>query len=475
MARRRHKKRTHIETPEDVIDKTPKSMAIKLTRRGHSTTSLSGLVKDVRQVMQPHTAIKLRERSTNKLRDFVTMTGPLGVSHLMAFSISDEGNTNLRIGRSPRGPTMHFRVTEYSLCKDIVKLQKAPKSPSGILFANPPLLVLNGFSTDRKEAAHEALLTTMFQNMFPPLNVQEISVSSIKRVLVLNKNQETGIIDLRHYAIETKLVDVSKGVKRLATLKHKTHKKIPNLAKASDIADLLTDPYSASGFTSDSEVEEDALVEIEQRKKIRIKAGSAALETLNKSNPEGGEAVPGENEDQQQEEEDKELYPTARPEEPASRVITESLGTQKRAVKLVELGPRLKLDLLKIEDGSFEGKVIYHKYVQKTEQEIKALDAKHEEKQRLKAQRRKIQEENVKKKAAKETRMKRGKEKAKSKNHDDDEEEGGDSGEDDEQVEYSEYEDNDELFASEDEDHEEGPQKKKKKVEFYDDVGEDDE
>lgn len=86
MARRRHKKRTHVEDAEDAVDNTPKSMVIKLTRRGRSTTSLSQLVKDFRQLMQPHTAIKLRERSTNKLRDFISMTGPLGVSHLMVFN-----------------------------------------------------------------------------------------------------------------------------------------------------------------------------------------------------------------------------------------------------------------------------------------------------------------------------------------------------------------------------------------------------
>lgn len=85
MARRRHKKRTHVEDSEDAVDNTPKSMVIKLTRRGNGTGSLSQLVRDVRQLMQPHTAIRLRERSTNKLRDFVSMTGPLGVSHLMVF------------------------------------------------------------------------------------------------------------------------------------------------------------------------------------------------------------------------------------------------------------------------------------------------------------------------------------------------------------------------------------------------------
>jgi ribosome biogenesis protein SSF1/2 len=48
------------------------------------------------------------------------MAGPLGVTHLLLFSKSKEsGNTNLRLALTPRGPTLHFRVEKYSLCKDV--------------------------------------------------------------------------------------------------------------------------------------------------------------------------------------------------------------------------------------------------------------------------------------------------------------------------------------------------------------------
>lgn len=516
MARRRHKKRTHVEDSEDAVDNTPKSMVIKLTRRGALTSnpSLSQLVHDVRQLMQPHTAIRLRERSTNKLRDFVTMTGPLGVTHLMVFSVSAAtGNTNLRICRTPHGPTMQFKVLEYSLCKDLNKVIKAPKSPSGVLFANPPLLVLNGFSADRKAAPHESLLTSMFQNMFPAISVQETKVGGIKRVLLLSKDPETDEIELRHYAIETKMVDVSKGVKRLASIKTRTHKSIPNLSKAKDISELITDPYSAAGgYTSESEVEDDALVEIEQRKKIRIKARDAAALKKNGStvaarereDEEGGDE--DQDEDQKAEEQDdRELFPTTEnhPDlnSKATTTVTESLGTQKRAIKLIELGPRLKLELRKIEegtmgsgkDGNDSGKVLYHRYIKKSDKEIKEIEKKIAEKERMRAERRKAQELNVKKKQEEKggTRMQRGKEKARAKeasekgeNGDENNDDNDDNESGNDNVGYDGYSDDDlrdddnDLFASDgegDNDDDQSTGNKKRKTAHFDDLGEESE
>jgi ribosome biogenesis protein SSF1/2 len=96
-------------------------------------------VKDVRTVMEPGTATRLKERKSNKLRDYTTMAGPLGVTHLMLFSRSESGNTNLRLAITPRGPTLHFRVENYSLCKDVLKSQRNPKS-SKTLYTSAPLV-----------------------------------------------------------------------------------------------------------------------------------------------------------------------------------------------------------------------------------------------------------------------------------------------------------------------------------------------
>jgi ribosome biogenesis protein SSF1/2 len=69
------------------------------------------------------------------------MAGPLGVTHMMLFSRTESG-VNLRIARTPRGPTLHFKIHSYSLAKDIRKNLKGPKvSVNG--FLNLPLVCPN--------------------------------------------------------------------------------------------------------------------------------------------------------------------------------------------------------------------------------------------------------------------------------------------------------------------------------------------
>lgn len=109
---------------------------------GEVGSSISQLATDVRKVMEPGTASRLKERKGNKLKDYVVMCGPLGVTHLMLFSRSESGNTNLRMALAPRGPTMHFRVERYSLCKDVQKVQKHPRG-GGKEFLTPPLVSLS--------------------------------------------------------------------------------------------------------------------------------------------------------------------------------------------------------------------------------------------------------------------------------------------------------------------------------------------
>ena len=152
MARRRTKKRTHVgannvlagktagkAVPANQVSHSPKSMVIRIGA-GEVGPSVSQLVKDVRSMMEPGTASRLKERKSNRLRDYLTMAGPLGVSHLMLFSRSETGNTNMRLAITPRGPTLHFQVEKYSLCKDVRKALKHPKG-GGKEYLNPPLVI----------------------------------------------------------------------------------------------------------------------------------------------------------------------------------------------------------------------------------------------------------------------------------------------------------------------------------------------
>jgi len=147
MAKARTKKRTHVGATNPrhraplegrAAATDPKSLVIRIGA-GEVGSSVSQLAKDVRQVMEPGTASRLRERRANSLRDYITMTGPLGVTHLMLFSRSEAGNTNLRIATTPRGPTLHFRVERYSLCKDVRRAQRHPRG-GGKEYDTPPLV-----------------------------------------------------------------------------------------------------------------------------------------------------------------------------------------------------------------------------------------------------------------------------------------------------------------------------------------------
>jgi ribosome biogenesis protein SSF1/2 len=41
----------------------------------------------------------------------------LGVTHLLAFTLTDAANVHLRVARLPQGPTLTFRVQRYSLVR----------------------------------------------------------------------------------------------------------------------------------------------------------------------------------------------------------------------------------------------------------------------------------------------------------------------------------------------------------------------
>lgn len=388
MAKRRTKKRTHVQPNVEDSKQIPKSMVIRVGQTSLSNHSLNQLVKDFRQIMQPHTALKLKERKSNKLKDFVVMCGPLGVSHLFIFTQSEKtGNVSLKIARTPHGPTITFQVQNYSLDKDIKNYLKRPKSLNKEDLLSPPLLVLNGFNTMRnkkkdevegsEEANVEKVVVSMFQNIFPPLNPARTQLNTIKRVFMINKDQETGEISMRHYYIDIREVEISKNLKRLYRAKQNLNKAVPNLHRKEDISSLILD-HDVGAYTSESEIEDESIVKVVDKKDIKTTKPPATKK-----------------------EQDEESTTPAQPTEPLAT-------PRKKAVKLTELGPRLTLKLVKIEEGICSGRVLHHEFVQKTSAEIKALEKRHLEKMKLKEQRKKEQEANIaQKKAVKEANKQR--------------------------------------------------------------------
>jgi len=398
----RKKKRTHVVPPpasngKSSAARTPKSMVIRMGA-GEVGPSVTQLAKDFRCIMEPDTASRLKvrvvlscmllslfadrlqERKNNRLKDYTTMAGPLGVTHLFLFSRSKSGNVHLRVALTPRGPTLQFRVERYALCKDIMKAQKHPRG-RGTEYLTAPLLVMNNFTSPATEKDDpdpikkqlESLTTTVFQSMFPPISPQTTPLSSIKRILLLNRESQadgTYVISLRHYAITTRKTGVSKRVRRFDPAERRLREKksgvVPNLGKLDDIADYLLDP-AAGGYTSASETELDTDAEVE------------VLETNTRR-------VLTKHEREKMQNEERPIAPDR------------SLNVEKRAVKLVELGPRMRLRMIKVEEGICEGRVMWNEFVKKTKADEKELDEKWAQRRREKEARKKEQRENVERK-----------------------------------------------------------------------------
>ena len=139
--------------------------------------------------------------------------------------------------------------------------------------------------------------------------------------------------------------------------------KIPNLSKLSDISDYIT------GQTS---------------------SGAPAPAVLR----------PGEMSDSEPEDEDTQVVL------PGKYRGKGNNQAQKSALKLVELGPRLRIKLYKVERGMASGDVMYHAYENKTPEEVKALKQRKEGEAALKKRRREEQEANVaRKQAAKDEKL----------------------------------------------------------------------
>ncbi|KAI0721625.1 Brix domain-containing protein [Cerioporus squamosus] len=389
MARRR-KNRTHLKggvaSAPGTAEGVPKSFVIKHGQVGHSLTQL---VRDVRKVMEPNTASRLRERTRNKLKDFLTMAPALGVTHLLAFTLTDVA-PSMRIVRLSAGPTLSFRVERYSLVKDIINSSRRARSMSTVEYLTPPLLVLASFPPPGPTTPpHLTLMMKTFQSLFPPLSPHTLSLSSARRVVLISYNAEHGTVDFRHYLITVKPYGVSKRIRRIlegATAKSTSHSQtgMLDLGNEKDVADFLLRRKGEPGPSSDG----------------YESAASSASSVAG----DDGDAV----------------------DLADDYVGRNNKKGQKRAVRLDEIGPRMELRLIKVVEGlpGKEGGVLYHEL---GEFRPAALHRRRSTRQRRSCGNRgEEQERNVQRKKA-EQEAKTGKGKAgEDEDGEEDEEEGGD-------------------------------------------------
>ncbi|TRY74758.1 hypothetical protein TCAL_00734 [Tigriopus californicus] len=325
-------KRNHAvlsQENEDSLGQNPHSFVI---HRGKVGKYVQELAKDFRRVMEPFTATNVKARPKNVIKDFVHVAGLLKVSHLCLFTKTELG-PYMKIARFPRGPTLTFRILDYTLARDVRSSLKRQITYDK-QFQNHALLIMNAFTGAGRDIE---LMSSMFQNMFPSINVTQVKLNAIRRCVLLHYDPEKKTIEFRHYTIKVVPVGMSKGVKKIV------QGKVPNLSRFEDVSEYL----DKAGNLSESEFEDDETNRV----------------TL--------------------------------PQAVSSRG---NLASQQSSVRLVELGPRITMELYKIEEGLLDGEVLFHSQVEKTEEEKSAIRVAREKRKKEKERRKKEQEINVKQK-----------------------------------------------------------------------------
>jgi ribosome biogenesis protein SSF1/2 len=383
QGRTRKKSRTHVDDTKnlqaqsalqskDDDTKVPKSIVF---RRGKRTEAEVGeLVQDVRHLMAPYTALNLQENRQLSISHYAKhLALPMGVSHLLSFSQNDE-RLWLKLVKTPDGPTLTFRVVQFTLHKHIAKMQKRPVAlNTPALHSAPPIVVTNNFESisaatasaaapSGGSAPHLKLMRITFQNMFPATNVYTVQLKDCRRVALFQYDAIHDVVLLRHYAVQTSPVGANRRVKRLVSSSKasKAPRKLPNLGKLADIADYL-DP--GAGYASDS-------------------AASSTAADYNSDSDMDESGNTGSN--------------TVRLPDQFAQAAKQPNNLS--AIKLQEIGPRLTLKLVKVERGMASGDVLYHALHQKSPEEAAQLKLRKERQVQLKSQRKAEQQRNVDKK-----------------------------------------------------------------------------
>jgi ribosome biogenesis protein SSF1/2 len=394
--RSRKKNRTHVEDGNDAgvgsgghttsgaaaaSIKVPKSLIV---RRGKTASEIGELVIDLRRVMMPYTAMNFQDTGNNDSNRKITLQQyctaialPMGITHILQISQKEE-RCNLRIARMPEGPTLYFRIHAFSLIRHIQSIQRRPVAINSNSFVTqPPITVTNNFG-DHTALPHIKLLRITFQNLFPQINVSTVKLKDCRRVVLFNlmersssdsdstedKNRRHGatskepeppmqVVEMRHYAVKATPVGVDRKVRRLI------QSKLPNLHNVNDIADYITNQSTSS------------------TRAIRRVGSTGTNDVVSDSEPEDDP-------------------------EHIIQLSDQYVGAgcnakQKSALKLVEIGPRLSIQLIKVEKGLDSNRTpcLYNLYVTKTKEEIEQIQSQKDQEYATKQERRSVQEKNV--------------------------------------------------------------------------------
>jgi len=399
-------KQKQKETNNDTFAiRQPHSMVISRGKVGKNTLAL---IEDIKKIYEPYTATNVKVQRTNKLKDFVSIAPTYSVTHIIALNKTDT-NLNLRIIRVPRGPTLWFNVKSYILCKDVQNSINRPHVDQH-LHTEPALCVMNNFDTSLKQSK---LCKTFIQSMFPTTNIPTLKLDSVRRVVIWQYNQEEESIDFRQYVISCIPAGCSKEIKSIIQTGGSLTKKLPDVGKLEDISEFLKEEATEDvneDFTEQVKSEnEDGNEETE---KAKINDPKPTLKIKIESDIDGFTS----NEDQAH----VSLPETIKPNKG-------NIANEKSKIVLTELGPRLTINLVKVQSGVNDGEILYHKFENKSEQEVlklatQKLEKIKEKKNRKLEQQKNIEDKILKKKLHRENSLK-GMKRKKGVNEEDEEDE----------------------------------------------------
>jgi len=287
------------ETDKDIIESVPRSLVFHRSSVPVGKY-LKRLEEDLKSVMLPYTALKTEVSSKASFKDIVQYATKVWISHFLILSLT-EVSPMLKIAKLPLGPTLTFRIKEYTTRDQLNDFRASLKRSFGLNYthytepmkANPPLIIMNKFSAAYTvDKPYLKVVQSTLQHMFPPLDLDTFQLHN-RRVVLFEYDPENDTIEWRHYAITIK--------------------------------------------------------------------GSSEEQT----NEEDGE---------------------------------ESKTVNKKQIALEELGPRITLELYKIESEFMDGDVLFHSIIKKSADEEEELRQNRLREKASKEQRKRLQEENVQKK-----------------------------------------------------------------------------
>ena len=157
----------------------------------------------MRLVMNPNIVINPKEKSSNNMRDFLSLVDIYGYSHMITFTNTDK-NSYMHLAKMPKGPTISFKINDFILASDI--FANNTQCPLIKDFSHTPLMVMTGFNNEKIAEEYKTAITTtsmLFTSFFPPCDLSSINMKKYKRVVLINLNIIDNIpqIELRYYKI----------------------------------------------------------------------------------------------------------------------------------------------------------------------------------------------------------------------------------------------------------------------------------